>query len=449
MSTTLVRRYAGALAVGALTAGLLAGAPAAHAHDADRVPKAIGAGWLQSQLGDGLLHAAYLDSFTDPANPTVVHYVDYGATVEAAFALDAVDRPRVLPRISEALEDSVDSYITGAESGEPGDLYAGPTGKLLAFASELGSDVPHPASFGGTNLIARMEALTADAGLDAGRIADGAADDYANVFGQIWATRGLLNVASAEAPAALDYLLSQQCDDGHFTTYFDTCATDNPGPDATALAVILLSPYAGSHPTLASALGEAVDFLVGFQSGNGSFTDDNGVANANSTGLGGWALGLMDEHEAAEEAAVWLRALQVPGRGCDGKLASQRGAIAYDGAAYQTGRRKGIKPLTAGQWQTVAAQSVPALAWAPATEVKLAVDAPERVDAGSQVRVRVAGLAPGERACVGIGQRLVSVVGPTDGAAVKVKITVAKPLGKRTVKVLTANDSAADRIVAD
>ena len=235
-----------------------------------------------------------------------------------------------------------------------------------------------------------MEALTTDDGEDAGRIVDvdvapnycgteqdPAPCDYGNVFGQIWAARGLLNVASAEAPAALDFLLSQQCDDGHFPTYFDTsCAADDAGPDATALAVILLSPYAASHPALATALDQAVDFLVGFQSGNGSFTDDNGVANANSTGLGGWALGVMDEHEAAEQAAVWLRALQVPGRGCDGKLASQRGAIAYDRAAYQAGRQKGLKPLTAGQWQTVAAQSVPALAYAPATEVKLAVDAP-------------------------------------------------------------------------
>ena len=31
----------------------------------------------------------------------------------------------------------------------------------------------------------------------------------------------------------------------------------------------------------------------------------------------------------------------------------------------------------------------------------------------------------------------------------KVKIAVARPKGARTVKVLTANDSATDRIVAD
>ena len=151
-----------------LVAGLTTGVAPAHAHDdPDKLAKAIGATWLNGRLDDGLLHAAY-DGGSGP-----VEYVDYGGTVEAAYALDAVGRTRLLPRITNALEDSVDSYITGADFGTPGDKYAGPTGKLLAFVSDLGVDAD-PTAFGGTDLVAQMESLTTDAGPDAGQIADAA-----------------------------------------------------------------------------------------------------------------------------------------------------------------------------------------------------------------------------------------------------------------------------------
>lgn len=438
MSTTLVRRYGAALAGGALALTLAA---PAQAHDADRVPKAIGTGWLQSRLGDGLLHAAYLDTFTDPDNPVVVPYVDHGGTVEAAYALDAVGRTRLLPRIAAALEDTVDSYITGADFGSPGDQYAGATGKLLAFVADH-TDAD-PTAFGGTDLVARLESMT---GAD-GRIADVSSfGDSANYYGQIWAARALLGVDSPEAGAAVDFLLSKQCSGGRFLSFFsDTCSGSAPGPDATAFAVILLSEYAAGDPDLAAALTKATDWLIAWQAANGSLRDDNGVANANSTGLGGWAFGVRGEHEAAEQAAVWLRALQVPGRGCDGKLADHRGAVAYDKAAYTAGRTKGLKRLTVGQWQTVAAQALPALAHAPATEVALTVAAPARVDAGSRVRLRVTGLAPGERACVGFAGKLRAVVGNTEESAVAVRVRAPRKSGDAVVKVLTANAKASDR----
>lgn len=452
--TTTLRR--GGVALGCAVLASVTLAPAAQAHEEpDRRAKAIAAGWLNTRLDDGLLHAAF-DGGSGP-----IEYADYGGTVEAAYALDAVDRTRLLPRIADALRGDVDSYITGAGSGEPDDRYAGPTGKLLAFASELDGDDPNPTAFGGTNLVTRMEALTTDDGEDAGRIADldvapynfctGPNDtpcDYANVFGQIWAARGLLNVASGEASAAVDFLLSQQCDDGHFPTYFDaSCAAGQAGPDATALAVVLLSDYAASDDALATALDEAVEFLVGFQSANGSFADDQGLANANSTGLAGWALGIAEREKAAQKAAVWLRALQVAGRPCDGKLARHRGAIAFTKASFQDGVEDGITALTAGEWQTVGVQATPALAHAPAPHVKLGISVPARSDAGGTLRARVSGLAPGERACVGIGKQVKAVVGPRGDKPLSVRVKVPGK-GKKTVKVLTANASAADSTTA-
>ena len=443
MSTSTARRF-GAAALGGslLVAGLTTGVAPAHAHDdPDKTAKAIGATWLNGRLDDGLLHAAY-DGGSGP-----VEYVDHGGTVEAAYALNAVGRTRLLPRITNALEDSVDSYITGADFGAPGDRYAGPTGKLLAFVSDLGVDAD-PTAFGGTDLVARMESLTTDAGPDAGQIADAGSSNFANVFGQIWATRGLLSVGSPEAQAALDFLLSQQCNDGHFPTYFGACSPK--GPDSTAFAVILLRDHAGGNPDLTAALEKATDWLVAWQGPEGALADDNGVVNSNSTGLGGWVFGLEGRERAAKKAAVWLRSRQVPGRLCDGKLSKQRGAVAYSRAAYTEGRRKGIGALAIGEWQTVAAQALPALAHAPSTHVKLAVDAPEHVIAGGpRVRVRVDGLAPGERACVGIGRRTVPAIGGPEGDPVFVRITVPLPKGNREVKVLTANDSASDRIVAE
>jgi hypothetical protein len=434
MSTTILSRVGAIACAGALLTGFAA--PAQAHEDSDRTAKAIGAGWLNGRLDDGLLHAAY-DGGSGP-----VDYVDFGGTVEAAYALDTVGRTRLLPRITTALEGTVDSYITGADFGAPGDQYAGPTGKLLAFVSDLGGDAD-PTAFGGTDLVDRMESMVTESG----RIADAGSADYANVFGQIWATRGLLNVGSASAASALDYLLTQQCADGHFATYFDAC--DPAGPDATAFAIILLHDHAAGDADLTAALDKATDWLVGWQRSDGGLADDNGKVNADSTGLGGWAFGVEGRDRAARKAAVWLRALQVPGRSCDHRLAHERGAISYDKAAYTAGRRKGVGALVAGQWQTVEAQALPALEHAPSTTVRLAVDAPEHVKAGSRVRVRVDGLAPGERACVGIGRKTFPAIGGRVGDPVFVKVTVRLPKGNREVKVLTANDEAGDRIVAD
>ena len=50
---------------------------------------------------------------------------------------------------------------------------------------------------------------------------------------------------------------------------------------------------------------------------------------------------------------------------------------------------------------------------------------------------------------MGIGRRTVPAIGGPEGDPVFVRITVRLPKGNREVKVLTANDSASDRIVAE
>lgn len=446
-----------ALATALLTTAAVA--PAAEAHDEpDRRAKAIGASWLNKRFDEGLLYAGFFDF----ESQQVVTFVDYGTTVEAGYALDAVGRTKLLPTVTAALADDVDSYITGADFSAPDDFSAGSTGKLLSYVADLGGDAD-PTSFGGTDLVERMELLTTDDGADAGRIADhdaepfacGAKDDpvpcdWANLFGQMWATHGLLAVDSPEGPAALDFLLSRQCEDGSYLTFFDdVCGESSAGPDATALFVILLSEFAESDPDLEDALDRAVAVLSDAQRKNGSFADDNGVSNSNSTGLAGWALAVAGKDQAARRAAVWLRSLQVPGRSCDGALSRHRGAIAYNKGAYRAGREKGIDDVSQGEWHSVAAQALPVLAHAPSTHVKLAVDAPEKVKAnGRKVKVKVKGLAQGERACVGIGKRTVVAVGRAEGKTVVVKIPAPKKAGKPKVKVLTANKTASDKIVA-
>ena len=440
MSINLLRRGGAVALSGAVVAGLTLTGPGAHAAT-DPTPVAKASSWVQGQLrSDGLLHQTN-DYGTGPIKSR-----DYGGSIELGYALDAVGRTGKVAAIRDGLAAHVDSYITGADYSEPGDLAAGPTGKLLAFVADLGGDAD-PADFGGTDLVARMEALTTDSG----RVSDtdvppfycGPAYDqpcdYANVFGQTWAARGLLDAGSSEGATALSFLLTQQCPDGRFPTYFDdSCDSGEAGPDAAAFAIILLHDETTADPSLAPALTDAADWLESVQRADGSFADDNGKANADSTGLASWALSIEGRADAATKGAVWLRSLQVPGGGCDGKLSGERGAVAYDPATYKAGRKNGIGALEAGQWQTVAAQVLPALLAAPARPGGDSIDVPQRVGAGGTAQIKVA-LAAGERGCVGIGAApQKSVVGPADGSKVTVTVPVPRKTGRTQVTLRTA-----------
>ena len=200
MSSSLrsaLRRGGTAVLGGTLVAsGLVLGgpAPSAHAHDGDPVPAQIGAGWLESELTGGVIHNDHFG------------FDDFGATVEAAYALDAVGDRSSMGAIIDALRTNADAYTSpGAE------VWAGSTGKLLSFVQDLTGG--NPRNFGGVDLVAQMESVTGSNG----RIADVSSfGDFANTFGQAWAARGLTLAGSPEAPAAVDFLLDQQCGGGYF-----------------------------------------------------------------------------------------------------------------------------------------------------------------------------------------------------------------------------------------
>jgi hypothetical protein len=322
---------------------------------------AVGADWLEGQLTDGVL-------FNEQYQVN-----DFSTTVELAYSLMAIDpdfddgAAPIQAEISSALEAGVEEYAMPGK-----DVYAGSLAKLTAYATDTGAD---PTDFGGVDVLAALEERTADKGPTAGRISDVSEyGDYANSFGQTWAVRGLTNAGSDEAAAARDFLLLQQCADGYFRQDFSApgakdqscdAAEGAASTDATALAVVLLDDLADSDDDLAAALDDAVGWLLAEQAEDGSYVGSSQLpTNSNSTGLAGWALQLAGEDDAAAAAAEWVLAHQVP-EGCDGSLAGDAGAIAYDDAALAAAGAKGITEKTSYQWRLSSSQAVAALLAVP------------------------------------------------------------------------------------
>jgi len=353
-------------------------------------------------------------------------------------------------------------------------VYAGATAKALHLADVAGQD---PTAFGGTDLVARLEGLTTDSGPSAGRIADQSEyGDYANTIGQAFAASGLHAAGSTEATAATAYLLDQQCADGWFRLLFTTDATaadqscdgglasgaSTADPDTTSLAVILLADQA-DDPTVAAALAKAEAWLLDQQDDDGSFGGGTSTeaANSNSTGLAGWALGLRGHTAEAERAAVWVRGLQAADTApCTTALTGETGAIAYDAAAFETGRAEGITDGTADQWRRASAQALPVLRWAPATTAAYGVTGPTGfVRAGTTVSLEVTGLPAAADACLSnnAGTQALTGTGATLRPHVKLPagtarrtFTLASPAGtdKATLRVLGGLDiplSVSDR----
>ncbi|GAB3865997.1 hypothetical protein GCM10028801_37500 [Nocardioides maradonensis] len=355
-----VRRWAGAAssAVIALTFTACGAAGSGDTPSDTTVPQAAtdGATWLAGQLENGVLVNHQYKSNDD------------STTVELAYALRDVDpQSPALAQVGAALATGAKAY------SRPGkDEYSGATAKLLSFATDTGAD---PRSFGGLDLVKQMESLTAPTG----RIADVSSyGDYANVFGEIWAVRGLLNARSKKAPAAEKFLLDQQCSAGYFRQDFakpnapvQGCHAGDPASvDTTALAVVLLQDKAANDQVLAGALQHAAGWLTSVQGKDGSFVANIGGGqsgpNADSTGLSAAALRLAGMDAEAASAATWVRAHQVPS-GCAGKLSDAAGAIAYDDATLTGAAASGITAKTAFTWRLASAQALPALLSVPAS----------------------------------------------------------------------------------
>jgi hypothetical protein len=364
MSTlTSVRRAGTALVASALAASLVAGASPAHAVSTSS-PAGQGATWLAGQLNaKGLIRNGQFQ------------FNDYGLTADTALALDAIGgHQKDVVRARNALASHVDDYTT-FDDGTSVSISAGAAAKLLVLAQKTGGK---QRDFGGVNLVSRLTQRVATTAPITGRIEDRAdpadpdAGDFANTVGQVFAVRGLLKAQSPAGPAALAFLLEQQCSNGSFRLNFNDdkaapsqgCVKgDAPDTDVTALAVIELAPVAKGHGELTAALRDATKWLKGHQKANGSFggSGPTAAANANSTGLAGWALLTERACGAARHAAKWLSDRQLTDNFAGTPLVGQRGAIGYDDATLKAARKDGIVTETRDKWRRATSQAAPAL----------------------------------------------------------------------------------------
>jgi hypothetical protein len=356
---TTLRRAGTALVASALAASMVAGATPAHAVSPTS-PAGLGAGWLAGQLNaKHLIH-----------NPNFGGFNDYGLTIDTAFGLRAIGgHKKVVAQVAHAMSKHVDDYLT---FGSPA-IFAGSAAKLLVFAQDTRS---RPRSYGGTNLVSTVAKRVIAAGPSAGRIQDledpAFPGDSANVVGQMFAVRGLLKAGAPVGQSALTFLLQQQCAKGFFRLDFTTDKTaadqscgagDTADTDVTALAVIELAAVAKGHGKLKAALGDATKWLKRHQKANGSFggSGPTSAANANSTGLAGWAFLTEGVCGAARHAAHWLSDRQLTDHLAGTPLAGERGAIGYDNATLKAAKKDGIVAETRDKWRRAAAQAAPAL----------------------------------------------------------------------------------------
>ncbi|MGQ2911756.1 hypothetical protein [Aeromicrobium sp.] len=390
MNTSL-RRGLVATAATALGAGLLA-VPAAQA-DTSRTPQTVDAAdWLSSQVTDGVLYNEQYD------------FVDWGLTLDTLLALDAVGGYNAkVADIADALADDLGSYI-----GTGGESYAGSTAKALVAVQAADRNT---ADFGGTDLVGATEARVDGTG----RLADASAfGNFANVFGQAFAVKGLHAADSGEAPAATTFLLQQQCADGGFRLDFtatDTsCSGDDAQTDSTAIAVDALLPQSGT-PAVATALDEAEAWLNSQQDAStGAFAGGPGTetVNTNSTAVAAVALEKLGQADRAAKAAAWVAERQVTAySACGTDLDGERGAVGYDDAAIATAEDDGIEVETTDQWRRATAPAVAALqsyddpSPGPTATFTVTPSAANGgwVAAGGTTTVSVSGLAAAERYC--------------------------------------------------
>ncbi|WP_309650398.1 hypothetical protein [Nocardioides sp.] len=409
MSSPFLRRSAALLATPALALGALAVLPAApsYAAEADPAPVAAGAAWLETQLTDGLVF-----------NPNFGGFDDYGLSIDVALGLDAVGgHDATVQTITDAIATNLDSY-TSYPTGDSTHVLAGSLGKALALATSAGRDGN---AFGGTDLVADLEAQVATEAPIAGRIQDtfdGTQPfeaDFSNVIGQAFTVQGLDAEGSALVDPATDFLLAQQCAEGFFRLNFaaadaplQACDADpeaSPDTDVTALAVIALQSQTDDAGVQA-AVTRATDWLADAQNANGSFGGGTSTEapNTNSTGLAAWALGTEGDTARAAAAATWVRGLQADDIApCASGLTPDNGAVAYDAAARTTARGEGITDATEDQFRRASAQALPGLLWAPA-EGTGPLTVPDQAffqQAGRSVSVvSGGGIAPGDTVCV-------------------------------------------------
>jgi hypothetical protein len=428
MRNTLVRGAA-AVTGSVLALGLGLAAPSAQAATitgpagADPAPAVAGAAYLAAQPGP----SGIIKTYYEFPPGTFDSFDDYGVTIDAGFALEAVGgQSAKLATMTQALEDGIPNYVFGG----------GSAAKMSAFLLSRGR-TGAPVN----GVVATLESHIETAAPNAGRLVDADPNDFNTPLTQAYAANALNNAGSAKANSALSFLLQQQCAAGFFRASFSAKAAGNQtcdgsagatgSVDTTGLAVLMLQDQK-SKPAVAAAITKAADWLAGQQAPNGSFNS----GNANSTGLAAWALGVTGRTTDAQEAALWLRGQQLANAGtCTKYAAKDNGAITLDalGLANAGTGPLGLVDNSVATRSTT--QALPALLWAPGGDFAGAtsVTGPTGfVRAGSQQTVVVSG-APRNTVCLG-GTRLVL---DASGKAVT-QLTAPATTGKVTVTSVDA-----------
>lgn len=452
--TALVALSTAALGVGVLTAPPASAEPsdalrsAKAAVKTDSTPSTIAAEWISGELSNGLMMG--------PSGP------DFGLTIDTGMALSTVvSQGGTVTAINNSLEPRIAEYVGDGTK----ESYAGPLAKAATFARTAKKN---PTSYGGINLITRLEERTADvpanptaqpqAAAFAGRIFDKSEfGNYANVVGQSYAVRALTQARSTEAAAARDFLLKQQCASGFFRANFDKADVPNQSctegvagseadPDATALAVINLVESGDKSPAVVGALAKAGTWLADRQRGSGAFRAAAPVSkiNTNSTALGGFALGLLKNRDAALKAALWVRKNQpVDKYKCRTALTKDTGAVAYRKDRATDAKTTGIPAGGRDEWRRATAQAILGLQFAPASKDDLRIVSVRReARAGDRVQFRVFGLAPSESACLQVKGDFVRVKGKKTGDKIVRKLQLPTGNQRRVALVKTSDDEA-------
>ncbi len=265
---SLFRRGGTVLAAAAVAVATLSAPGPAQAATYDASPGTPARTWSTGQLTGGLVHNPSTAGSTTTASPSTPPSDCDGLGGHAA----------TVTQISDAIASDIDSYTTNVDYGTA-DVYAGAVAKATVLAQAAGAD---PASYGGVDLVGRLEGRTSTDPVTLGRIEDYVdpanqyGGDYANVIGQSFAAEGLAAAGSPRSADATAYLLEQQCSEGYFRLDFtkdktavdQSCdggkaAGDSPADtDVTALAVLALEAQS-ADPAVSTAIGNAETLAAG------------------------------------------------------------------------------------------------------------------------------------------------------------------------------------------
>ena len=249
------------------------------------------ADWLDRQLEGGLP----LENFGSP---------DWGTTIEAALGLAALDgNDARLDEVWTAVEGDRDDIVTSSGADVPGRLAL-----VILLAEALGQDPTAVGTGGGADLVARLQATLTVGGANDGLF--GSQDPtYDGAYRQGYSLAALVAAGVTPDPAAVAWLVDQQCADGSWMPYrADTsqpCAFDGGlfvGPDSNSTAAAISGLDAagqGAGAAVTAALGW-LDTVQHDDGGWSFFPPDD--TDPNSTAVVLMALRAVDATEDARFA---------------------------------------------------------------------------------------------------------------------------------------------------